>query len=209
MEKFIRIIISENNSIPNDIHYQISNLLDPLLIETKPNMGLTSNNKLVIHYKMNAHLDDHNADKYASEIFEILSKNNINEYDIEMSTGKLLFEDSTNDEPEKIEPEPFDLFNKTDYDVVNDLIVFMRNDFQFYRRHYYPAIHKASKYYQKTQKIDIKKFIEPVIKYGVMEYCKKYDTPEEPDELFGQEEINEVINRICKQETPQIKKGEY
>ena len=208
MEKFIRIIIPDCN-ITNECLMGLPNTVKNVLTESKNHtkVGILDTDEIVIYINLSKHLSEAEADQYAYDITKYLNENELVEFDIEMSTGIPLTEEDTISEPVEEKPLKVDLFSKTDYDVVNDLVVFMRNDYEFYHRYYFPALFKATKYYQKTGRLDLKKFIDPVIQYGAKEYCKKYDTVETPEKLFPKQVRSEVLDRIVKDETNDIKSG--
>lgn len=214
MEKFIRVITDTCCNFNTSICENIEALLtDDVLLENKPFVvGLFESNRSVLHIPINTHIPKHATDIYATCISTVLNEHNIDDFDIEFSTGMTLSklsENSLMDEPSEETPEKLDIFAKTDYDVVNDLITYMRNDSTFYKTHYYPALHRISQKYKKTGKIDFQEYMKPVIKQAILTYCSVYNTPEEPHELFGDSEKTAIMDRITKDEVKQIRNGEY
>jgi hypothetical protein len=103
-------------------------------------------------------------------------------------------------------PEGFD--NDPGYDVVDDLVVFMKNDPQFYRRRLYPALVNVANHYRKKKKIN-RGALEPVVDQATQAYCKKFKILKDPDELFSDEDKQAVIDQIFSEEMDDIKGGEY
>lgn len=214
MEKFIRIITDKPCNFSSSLCETIQILLtNDVLLEEKPFViGLFESKRSVLHIPLKEHVPKHAADIYATCISTVLSENDIQDFDIEFSTGvatSYLNENSLLDEPEEITPEKHDIFTKTEYDVVSDIIVFMRNDSTFYKKYYYPALHRISQKYKKTGKIEFNSYMNSVIKQAIFTYCSVYNTPEEPNELFGKEEKTAIMDRIIKDEIAQIRNGEY
>ena len=193
--------------------------------------SITETNEKVYHIPLTEHLDREQSDLCVNYLQELSNDIEMPDFDMEFSTGiplsplveniilyspeielsnnTMINEGSMTNEPQEEKPESYDLFKKTDYDLLNDLIVFIRNDFRFYRKYYYPAMHKIAKEYNNTNKADFKKHLRKVIDTAIKEYCSIYNTPEEPDELFSSEDKQEIINMISKDELPEIRNGEY
>ena len=91
------------------------------------------------------------------------------------------------------------------FDVPTDFLTYMRNDKDFYTKHYYPTMSRASDIVDLKKKVQPKHFM-PMIKKGVGSYCKKYDMPRE---IFAKEIVKEILNILSSEELPRIEKGEY
>lgn len=89
-------------------------------------------------------------------------------------------------EKENLYPDP-------DYDVGQDLMIFMRNDPMFYRKNYFPALEDY-----KEQKKD--QFINDMVRHGLKKYCEKFGLPHNEHELLGDGDINEIVKNIIKDE---------
>ena len=208
MDSFIRIITSEN--IDTDLILEhVSNYAqvdyDNIII------GDMDSDHLVYHIPIQKHLTESESNEFMHRAVTLFENTCMQDVDVEFSTGmpiSVLTESDIAAEPEEVKPESYDIFTETDYDLVNDLIVYMRNDFQFYRKYYYPTLHNIAKQYKKTGKIDASK-LRQMIKTGTQTYCATYNTPEEPNELFGADELSEVYNRIVRDEIKEIRNGEY
>ena len=98
---------------------------------------------------------------------------------------------------------------KLPFDVVEDVIVFMRNDPMFYRKHYYPAFAKIADMTREGKKCNQREMLSDMVECGLSEYVKKYKLAEMPDEIFNQDDRNSCIERIFSEEMTQIQKGEY
>jgi hypothetical protein len=91
------------------------------------------------------------------------------------------------------------------YDPVNDLLVFCRNDNNFYTKHYYPCMAKLSdlRDMKKTLK---KSHVLPMLKSGIEQYCDKYDIDKD---VFDKGVVSRILETLMKEEMPQIRNGEY
>jgi len=103
-------------------------------------------------------------------------------------------------------PEPTD--TNMGYDLVDDVVVYMQNNRDFYRRVYFPAMVEVSEKYKKTGKIDrsiAAKIVDPAIK----SYCSAYDVKKSPSKLFTKEDREAILDLIFEEETDEIINGEY
>lgn len=89
------------------------------------------------------------------------------------------------------------------YDVVDDLLFFMRNDNRFYRHHYFPAISKLSDFFKKNKKIK-KSIITKLVDSAIPIYCKTYKILEDPKKMFTKEITHSIINKIISDEKNDI-----
>tara|TARA_B100001013_G_C24620643_1_gene447085 strand:+ start:324 stop:671 length:348 start_codon:yes stop_codon:yes gene_type:complete len=95
------------------------------------------------------------------------------------------------------------------YDVVEDTLCYMRNDPMFYRKHYYPAIAKLADHHRAGKKFDPASLLSPMIEKGCDAYCRKYNIARSPEEIFSNDDRNNILEKIQTEETEQINKGEY
>lgn len=95
------------------------------------------------------------------------------------------------------------------FDVVEDAIVFMRNDPMFYRRQYYPTVTKLADLTRSGKSCDKMKLFAPVIEDGLNQYCRKFKLADQADEIFNQDDRTAIIDRVFSEEMDLIKKGEY
>ena len=95
------------------------------------------------------------------------------------------------------------------FDVVDDTLVYMRNDPMFYRKHYFPAESKLADCQRSGQDSDPKKYLSPMIEKGCDNYCKKFNLGRSSEEIYTEEDRNNLLQRINSEETENIKKGDY
>jgi hypothetical protein len=95
------------------------------------------------------------------------------------------------------------------FNVVEDVAIFMRNDPNFYRKHYYPAILHLKELFDKKQKVNPSKLFSSIIKKAAYNYCKAYNVGKRPEELLSDDEVRELIEMIYKEELENIREGVY
>jgi len=95
------------------------------------------------------------------------------------------------------------------FNVAEDLYVYMKNDPMFYRKSFFPAVADLSDRARAGKNVDLRSTMTPLILKAAKSYCKKYKIPKEATELFQQEDIDEVLERIAEDELELIRKGEY
>ena len=83
-----------------------------------------------------------------------------------------------------------------DYDPGRDLIIFMQNDPIFYRKHLYPAMVDAEEA-TGSGEIANTKSLFPVVDRSVLQYCKKYNLPHEPEKLFPKAIRVQIVKDLC------------
>lgn len=96
---------------------------------------------------------------------------------------------------------------KLEFDLKDDLVYYMNNDGQFYRRQYYPFLLSFKK------AVDAKKSITPaafesLVRQGYEEYTKKFPHPlikKDIDEDF----CKEMCESLYERELAHIEKGIY
>ena len=99
--------------------------------------------------------------------------------------------------------------NRFDFDVVDDIIVFMRNDPQFYRKSFFPAVSKVADMHRNGQSIDQNKCLGSMVEKALGEYCARFNIATMPDEVFNDNDRQSIIDRLFSEEMEQIKQGEY
>ena len=102
-----------------------------------------------------------------------------------------------------------DVHNKFPFDIVDDALTFMKNDPIFYRKKYYPTIAKIADSHRGGKNIDSKKTIMPMIEEGLQGYCNAYLDGQEIDDVFNNDDRNNLYDLIYSSEMNQIKKGDY
>jgi hypothetical protein len=107
-----------------------------------------------------------------------------------------------------IENQEMSTDNGEEFDIMEDLLVFMRNDPVFYRKKYFPMISNMCDCVKKGTKVDKKNSILPVVKSGYNDYCEKYNIKKK-NHQYTKENVLRLINEIYTEEMENIKSGEY
>ena len=102
-----------------------------------------------------------------------------------------------------------ELSKKIPWDLVEDALVYMRNEPMFYRKEYYPIMTQIADSHRAGNDKKIKEMIMPLINKGILSYCKKYNLASMPDDIFSEDHRNKMYEKIFQEEMDQIKKGEY
>mgnify|MGYP001164240451 CR=1 FL=1 len=95
-----------------------------------------------------------------------------------------------------------------DFDVIDDTVVFMRNDPQFYRKKYFPTMASMADKIRGGNEID-RSVIGSMVDSGMTSYCKKFNLAKGPADIFTVEDRNAIIEKICSEEMEQINNGDY
>lgn len=95
------------------------------------------------------------------------------------------------------------------FDVVEDVVVFMRNDPQFYRKSFFPAFSKVADLHRAGKPIDQNKCLGDMVERALEGYCKKFNIARMVDEVFTNDDREQIINKVFSEEMEQIKKGDY
>ena len=98
--------------------------------------------------------------------------------------------------------------NKLNFDIVDDAVVFMRNDPVFYRKKYFPAMASMADRVRNGKDID-RDAIGSVVDSGMNTYCKKFKLAKGPSDIFTAEDRAAIIEKICSEEMMQIECGGY
>ena len=101
------------------------------------------------------------------------------------------------------------LEQKFNFDVIDDTHVHMKNDRDFYRKQYYPAMCKIAELTKGRKVFDPKMIVMPLVDNGINSYCKKYNVAKMPDEVFKQDHRQALYDKIYSEEIEQINNGEY
>ena len=107
-------------------------------------------------------------------------------------------------EADKYKP---DLEKELGYDLKEDLICFMRNDPEFYRKSYFPVMHKFKEYINAGKSVTPRAF-ENIVKHAYECYNNKFQV-EGLDADISQEMCEEVCNEIHRSELEFIQDGKY
>jgi hypothetical protein len=95
------------------------------------------------------------------------------------------------------------------FDVVEDAVIFMRNDPMFYRKHYFPTMAKMADLYRKKKEINTTSVLGSMVDNGLNSYCKKFKIARRPADLFTMEDRQAILDKISSEELKMIEKGEY
>lgn len=93
------------------------------------------------------------------------------------------------------------------YNLAEDLVYFMNNDDDVYRRHLYPTIIKCINRIEQNHKINPLIFKSPALE-SYKEYCSKYPIKELPHDL-DDETITEVCNKYYEELRKNYDEGKY
>lgn len=96
---------------------------------------------------------------------------------------------------------------EVDYDVINDLIVFINNYDPFYRSKVIPLIAACVDLRNQHKKISIDLF-KPVVKEGYKLYCAEYPIRELPDQL-DDADLKKACSALLKDLSDEISAGKY
>jgi hypothetical protein len=105
--------------------------------------------------------------------------------------------------PHRMAPET----DKLPFDLADDLMFFMRNDDDFYRRHYYPHVVKCKSHIKQGNDLSPKVFA-PMVQHAYECYSKKFPMRELPESLDG-EMLSEICGKLRTEERTHIKKDIY
>lgn len=89
-----------------------------------------------------------------------------------------------------------DIDDKLNYDVAQDLYVYMRNDPMFYRKAYFPVVAKLADKYKADQDYDVKTELMPVLEKGMKMYCKQYNINRRPEDVFTDDDKRDLIDQM-------------
>jgi hypothetical protein len=106
----------------------------------------------------------------------------------------------------------FELFNpekikKEDFDLKDDLIFYMNNQPEFYRKHYFPTMCRFKECYDKNIKVNpaaFGKLVEKAYKMYYQEFPVK-----DLNENLGKDIFEEICAEIHSMELENVKKGQY
>lgn len=94
-----------------------------------------------------------------------------------------------------------------DFDLPSDLIFFMNNDDDTYRRHVYPKIHKCIESHNAKRKTTPSLFADAV-KESYKNYIRKFPIRELPNEL-DEKLIKETCDKMHEEVCQHISDGKY
>lgn len=92
-----------------------------------------------------------------------------------------------------------ELDSKIDFDLQDDILCFMHNDPEFYRKEYYPIHRKVIRILDSEREIDPIAF-KPLVKKAYMHYKIKFPT-EGLEEELSDNELEELCEKLLSFET--------
>jgi len=95
------------------------------------------------------------------------------------------------------------------FDVVEDTLVYMRNDPMFYRKHYFPAVSNLADCQRSGKDADPKKYLTSMVEKGCNDYVSKFNLGRNSEEVYTIEDRNNLLQRINSEESENIRKGDY
>ena len=93
------------------------------------------------------------------------------------------------------------------YDLMDDLMFFMNNDPQFYRKKYFPTMLKFDKYCDQGKHVGPRGF-EPLVKFAYECYQNKFPVEGLEPEL-DKDLCEKICNELHKRETKNCEDGVY
>ena len=108
----------------------------------------------------------------------------------------------------KIEDLNLKIGDKLPYDVIEDLMVYMKNDPVFYRRHLYPRMIEVQETVKGGKKFN-KKDLLPMLDSAIANYVSKFDIKKRPADLLTDQEKMECISKLLQDEVDNFKQGMY
>jgi len=108
----------------------------------------------------------------------------------------------------KIEDLNLKIGDKLPYNVVEDLVVFMKNDQDFYRKEVFPKLSGVQEAVLSGGKFN-KKELLPMVDHAIQKYIQKFDIPKRPTDLLTREEKMEAIGILLKNEADSFRNKEY
>jgi len=97
--------------------------------------------------------------------------------------------------------------DKLPFDLKDDLEFFMRNDDDFYRRHYYPHIIKCKNYMESGKNLGPRAF-KKLVNHAYECYTKKFPVRQLPDSL-EEDIVNKICSKLHNEEVKYIKEKVY
>lgn len=95
------------------------------------------------------------------------------------------------------------------FNIVDDLHVYMRNNDSMYRKKYFPMLCAMQEELKAGKKINAKTIMMPAIKDAMEAYNKQYNLAEKYSDIITDEDVKTLCKKIYTEEIPLIKKGAY
>ena len=100
-----------------------------------------------------------------------------------------------------------DLTEKAEYDICEDLVFFMNNDDEFYRRHYYPHLINCKNAIKRGHDIKAEAF-RSVVKKAYECYLEEFNEEILPESL-SEQDFSSICEKIKEEEVKNIKNKMY
>lgn len=198
MEHFVRVIFDEAVKLDESLNESMF-----------PNHQLleTTDGRQVFHIDLTRQLSETESDEYAERLTNFMLEQGHDNFEIEISV----------DESEQMKINEFfdqekiqdlKIGDQLPFDVIEDLIIYMKNDPTFYREQLYPAMIDVQEAVRNGGKYNKKKLM-PVIERAIESYLKKFEISKRPKDLMMPEEKIECINKLLKDEVDNFRNGVY
>jgi hypothetical protein len=96
--------------------------------------------------------------------------------------------------------------NKIDFDLADDVIYFMNNDPNFYRKQYFPFLTKFQNHCDQGKQVSPKAFL-PIVKRASEEYQKRFPI-QGIEEAINDGQLQEICEKLHSQELANYNKKE-
>jgi hypothetical protein len=94
------------------------------------------------------------------------------------------------------------------WDMVEDLIAYMKNESGFYRKHLYPMLLNVQEAVANGGEYNKKEFI-PLIDTAIKQYVKKYEIDRRPETIMTPAQKMECVDKLLTDEVENFRTGEY
>ena len=100
-----------------------------------------------------------------------------------------------------------DKFKDEEFDIKDDLMFFMNNQPEFYRKHYYPSMCKFKSMHEAGKKLSPAAF-RPMVEKAYKMYTSEFPL-ESLDDTINKETCEEICTKVHSTELENIKQGHY
>ena len=94
------------------------------------------------------------------------------------------------------------------WNMVDDLIIFMKNENNFYRRKLYPVLVNVQETLHNGGKFN-KRDLIPIIDEAIKAYINKFEINKRPEDMMSPAEKMECIDKLLNDEKENFRNGEY
>ena len=208
MEKYFAVTYSENTKlIVSKVMSQFAQLLSESNHNSEYALGEDDDNQDVLMMSLPDHATELQANQLAESLANKLFDQGLENFNLYFSTNENLNENLNEPDMSSYDINT-DINPKPDFDIVDDIVVFMRNDPHFYRRHYYPKMVSVTNEYKKNNTINRELFAE-MLETAIPVYLDKFDIPNNPNDVFTKEDKNAIVDAIIDEESNHIQNKGY